>query len=42
MFSYLSFCYVDFHSINEVTDILVDLAGECNGEYNGWGTTVVK
>ncbi|MDU5142972.1 MAG: DUF695 domain-containing protein [Paenibacillus dendritiformis] len=34
--------YVDFHSINQVTDILVDLAGECNGEYDGWGTTVVK
>jgi len=34
--------YVDFHSINEVTDILVDLAGECHGEYDGWGTTVVK
>lgn len=34
--------YVDYHSINEVTDVLVDIAGECNGEYDGWGTTVVK
>ncbi|WP_018758021.1 DUF695 domain-containing protein [Paenibacillus terrigena] len=34
--------YVDFHSINEVTDSLVDLAGECNGDYDGWETMVIK
>ncbi|MEF3351811.1 DUF695 domain-containing protein [Paenibacillus sp. GYB006] len=33
---------VDFHSINEVTDSLIDLAEECNGDYDGWESMVIK
>lgn len=33
--------HVDFHSVNDVTDLLVELAGEFNGEYDGWETMVI-
>lgn len=34
--------YVNLHSINEVTDILVDLSEAYNGRYDGWETMVIK
>lgn len=33
---------VDWHSINEVTDGLLYLAGEFDGSYDGWETPLVK
>ncbi|CAM4492381.1 DUF695 domain-containing protein [Paenibacillus tarimensis] len=34
--------FVDLHSINEVTDLLVDLSKEFDGRYDGWETMVIK
>lgn len=33
---------VDYDSINDVTDLLVETAEECEGEYDGWETFVIK
>jgi uncharacterized protein (TIGR01619 family) len=33
---------VDFQSINEVTDLLVEIAEQYEGEYDGWETVVIK
>ncbi|WP_373231379.1 DUF695 domain-containing protein [Cohnella sp.] len=34
--------YVDLHSINEVTDLLVNVSEEYEGRYDGWETIVLK
>jgi regulator of RNase E activity RraB len=34
--------YVDYNSINEVTDLLVNISEEFEGRYDGWETMVVK
>ena len=34
--------YVDLHSINEVTDLLIEIADKYEGDYDGWETFVVK
>jgi uncharacterized protein (TIGR01619 family) len=33
---------VDHHSINEVTDLLVEISEKYEGEYDGWETFVIK
>ncbi|OLS40047.1 DUF695 domain-containing protein [Bacillus sp. MRMR6] len=33
---------VDFHSISEVTDLLVKISEQYEGEYDGWETMVIK
>ena len=33
---------VDFHSINKVTDFLVETSEKYNGEYDGWETFVIE
>lgn len=33
---------VDFHSINEVTDLLIEISEKCEGEYDGWETFVIE
>ncbi|MCM3654588.1 ribonuclease E inhibitor RraB [Metabacillus litoralis] len=33
---------VDFDSINEVTDLLVEISEKYEGEYDGWETVVIE
>ena len=34
--------YVDFNSINEVTDLIIEFIDEFDAEYDGWETQVIK